>query len=251
MAALLGSIYPPKRIDAQKMSYLLDRLSETQTGLVITVDEIDGPIDQMVELVTTYQHFVRKGRNVAPLMEGLPYKASALLSGKTTSFLRRAARRSLGPIPSYEVKEAFRLTVENGGKQIGSEALSLASDAIAGFPFMFQLVRYRSWNATRQSGEITRELVQQGVEIEQEEFEQRALDATFAELSRGDITFLQAMNAEGVTTREQLAQRTGKQSSYISTYKKRLPEAGVIDEPSPSKFAFALPGMGEYVQAQQ
>lgn len=231
-----------------KMSGLLDQLAEAQTGLVITVDEIDGSIDQTVELVTTYQHFVREGRSVALLMAGLPYKVSALLSGKTTSFLRRAARRTLGSIPSYEVKEAFRLTVEDGGKRIGGDALALASEAIAGFPFMFQLVGYRSWNAARQSEEITCEHVRQGIEVAREEFEQRVLDATIAELSKGDTVFLKAMNAQGVTTREQLMQRTGKKSSYISSYKKRLLEAGVIEESSRGEFTFALPGMGEYLQ---
>lgn len=241
---------PAKANWRTKMSSLLDQLSDTKTGLVITVDEIDGSIDQMVELVTTYQHFVREGRNVALLMAGLPYKVSALLSGKTTSFLRRASRRTLGSIPSYEVKEAFRLTVEDGGKKIGNDALDVASNAIAGFPFMFQLVGYRSWNAARQAGEITCEHVHQGVEIAREEFEHRVLAATFAELSKGDIAFLKAMNAQGITTREQLAQRTGKKSSYISTYKKRLLEAGVIDEENTGEFTFALPGMGEYVRAQ-
>lgn len=161
--------------------------------------------------------------------------------------MRRAARRTLGSIPSYEVKEAFRLTVEDGGKRIGSKALEQACSAIEGFPFMFQLVGYRSWNAARQAGEITCEHVQQGIEIAREEFEQRVLDATFAELSKGDVAFLRAMNAQGATTRAQIMQRTEKKSSYVSTYKKRLLEAGVIDEPDSGQFTFALPGMGEYV----
>lgn len=134
---------PPNANWRTKMNRLLDQLSETQTGLVITVDEIDSSIGQMAELVTTYQHFVREGRNVALLMAGLPYNVSSLLSGKTTSFLRRAARRTLGPIPSYEVKEAFRPTVEDDGKRIGGKALEQACGAIKGFPFMFQLVGYR------------------------------------------------------------------------------------------------------------
>lgn len=73
------------------------------------------------------------------------------------------------------------------------------------------------------------------------------LDATFAELSKGDIAFLRAMNAQGATTRAQIMQRTEKKSSYVSTYKKRLLEAGVIDEPDSGQFTFAQPGMGEYV----
>lgn len=125
------------------MNLILDQLNEANTGLVISVDEIDPSIPEMVELVTTYQHFVRENKKVALIMAGLPYKVSALLSGKTTSFLRRAARHNLGSIPDYEVKEAFRLTVEDGGKRIDDDALDLAASAIGGFPFMFQLAIVR------------------------------------------------------------------------------------------------------------
>ena len=38
-----------------------------------------------------------------------------------------------------------------------------------------------------------------------------------------------------------------KSSGSISTYKKRLIEAGVIEEPLQGHFEFALPGFGEYV----
>ncbi|MFR7669486.1 MAG: hypothetical protein ACLU0O_00640 [Collinsella sp.] len=75
-------------------------------------------------------------------MAGLPFRVLALLTGKSTSFLRRAAQHSLGSISPTEVK-AFRLTIEDGGKTISDEAIDLAAKAIDGFPFMFQLVGYR------------------------------------------------------------------------------------------------------------
>jgi len=226
------------------MNLILDQLNEANTGLVISVDEIDPSIPEMVELVTTYQHFVRENRKVALIMAGLPYKVSALLSGKTTSFLRRAARHNLGSIPDYEVKEAFRLTVEDGGKRIDDDALDLAASAIGGFPFMFQLVGYRSWNAARKERIISVEHVRQGSQIAKEEFDSRVLEATYAELSKGDISFLQTMNEEGETSRAEVAERAGKKPAWVSTYKKRLLEAGVIEEPSPGVFEYALPGMG-------
>lgn len=58
---------------------------------------------------------MREDRRVILLMAGLPYHVSNLLSGKSTSFIRRAARHDLGSIPAYEAREAFRLTTEQGG----------------------------------------------------------------------------------------------------------------------------------------
>lgn len=234
-----------------KMNAIFSQLEETQTGVVITVDEIDGDLSEMVELVTTYQHFVREGKKVALLMAGLPSKVSALLSGKSTSFLRRAARHDLGTIPDYEVYEAFRLTIEDAGKTIDDDALDVACEAIGGFPFMFQLVGYRSWNASRREKTITANHVQSGIQVARMEFEDRVLSATCSELSKGDVAFLRAMNSEGQTPRDEIAKRTGKKSSWVSTYKKRLLEAGVIDEPVAGEFSFALPGMAKYLQEKR
>ena len=230
-----------------QMNSLLDALAEVETGVLITVDELDPSLEEMTRLVTVYQHFVRENRKVALLMAGLPYRVTTLLSGKSTSFLRRAARHDLGSIPPYEVKEAFRLTVEDGGKTVEDAALDEAARAIDGFPFMFQLVGYRAWNASRQSAVITAEHVRQGAAVAQEELEARVFDATYAELSEGDKAFLAAMNAGGITLRADVTERLGKGSSYVSTYKKRLLEAGVIEEPETGIFKFALPGFGDFL----
>ena len=215
-----------------QITALLDELAKTDTGIVFSVDEVNGNLDEMVQLVSTFQLLVRESRKVALLMAGLPFQVSSLLSGKTTSFLRRAARHELGSIPAYEVKEAFRLTVEEGGKKIPSDALQAAADAIDGFPFMFQLVGYRSWNASRDSEEISSESVGKGIEIATEELAARVYDATLAELSRGDIEFLLAMNPDGTPTeRDAIMERTGRNGNWTSTYRRRLLEAGVLAEP--------------------
>lgn len=234
-----------------QVTTLLDGLSETDTGLVLSVDEVNGDLDDMVQLVSTYQLLVRENRKVALLMAGLPFHISTLLSGKTTSFLRRAARHELGSIPSYEVKEAFRLTVEDGGKKISSDALELASGAIGGFPFMFQLVGYRSWNAARDAQSIDIDAIRKGVEIAFEELASRVYDATVAELSPGDLSFLAAMNQDGSpTSRGDIVKRTGRSSSWVSTYRRRLLEAGVLSEVRQGVYSYALPGFAEYLAKQ-
>lgn len=234
-----------------RMNELLSDLEKTGTGVLICVDEANPELDEMEQLVTTYQHFIEEGKRVMLLMAGLPHRVSRLLSRRSTSFLRRAARHDLGPIPRYEVEETFRLTVESGGKGIDDEALQEAVNAIDGFPFMLQLVGYRAWNATGTNDVIGVESIRRGIRLAQEELEHRVFDATLAELSKGDIAFLQAMVPdEKETDRAVLAERLERSSSYISTYKKRLLEAGVIEERRPGVFAFALPGFGEYIRSK-
>ena len=240
----------PKGNWRSQMNELFSQLSETNTGILITVDEVDPALPEMEQLAATYQHFVREGKKAMLLMAGLPHRVSALLSGRSTSFLRRAARHKLGPIPSYEVKEAFRLTVESGGRMIDDAALDEAVLAIDGFPFMFQLVGYRSWNVAASHASIRRSDVSRGAALAEEELEDRVFTATFAELSKGDIAFLRAMaQDDGPSRREDVAKRLGKSSSYVSTYKKRLLDGGLIEEPRRGMFTFALPKLREYVRA--
>lgn len=251
--AAIGGVSWERRENApanwrSSMSELLDQLAEQGVGLVITVDEVDPSLDEMTQLVTTYQHFVRENRDVVLLMAGLPHRISSLLSGEATSFLRRAARQNLGSVADYEVEEAFRLTVEEDGKTIDSQALQDAVRSIEGFPFMFQLVGYRSWKASGKRDIIGVDDVEVGARLARAELKDRVFDATFDELSPGDRTFLRAMLADETTTQQSdLRERLGKSSSHISSYKKRLLEAGVIEEPSRGSLVFALPGFRAYL----
>ena len=49
-------------------------------AVLFSVDEVDPTLDEMVQLAAFYQHFVREGRKVAPLMAGLPHNISSFCS---------------------------------------------------------------------------------------------------------------------------------------------------------------------------
>ena len=141
--------------------------------------------------------------------------------------------------------------MESGGKRVGDEASQEAVAAIDGFPFMMQLIGYRAWNAAGTDDVIGPEATQRGFRLAQEEVEHRVFDAALAELSKGDLAFLQAMLPdEKETDRADLAERLKRSSSYISTYKKRLLEAGVIEERKPGTFMFALPRFRDYLRGK-
>ncbi len=232
-----------------RMVRLLDVLAERDIGLLITVDEVNPDIDEMVQLASVYQHFVGEDRKVALLMAGLPGKVSSLVSNESVSFLRRASRWNLGRIPDGDVADALRATVEEGGRLIGGEALEEAVAAIDGFPYMMQLVGFRMW--AQHPAERTIDLldVRQGIEAASRDFRERVLDATFYDLSQGDLRLLEAMLQDARESRlSELADRMGEGSNYVSTYKRRLVEQGVIGERGRSMVAFELPGLREYLR---
>lgn len=176
-----------------RMSDLIERLNEQGVGVLITVDEVDPGLDEMVKLAAVYQHFVREDRKVSLVMAGLPGNVSRLLGDKTVSFLRRARMVSLGVIPDSEIIDALRKTLNEGGKRASAEALMHAAQAIGGFPFMMQLVGYQAWEADPSSDELTTSDFEYGKELARDEIRERIFEATCRDLSEGDLRFARAM----------------------------------------------------------
>lgn len=230
-----------------KMDDVLDALAECDTGLLITIDEVNTTIQEMVTIVAAFQHFLDEGKKVALIMAGLPYGIMALLSGKSTSFLRRAARYELQALNDYEVEEALSKTMRDGGKSFEPDALKAAIEAIKGFPFMLQLVGYRAWRMAGNSNVITTQIVNDAASIARKELEQRVYEAVWFELSEADKSFLQAMTEDSEATRQaDLAGRLNRPSGHVSKYKKRMLQQGVIQERSRGLLEFCLPGFREY-----
>lgn len=231
-----------------RMEDILDGLDEHGAGLLVTVDEVDVALDEMVTLAAVYQHFVREGRKVALLMAGLPHNISALMNDKTVSFLRRAQAVRLGRIDDYEIEESLRKTIFGAGRSISEESLKRAVRAIGGFPFMMQLVGYRMWDATPGEKTISPEDVERGIAVAREEMRARIFEATFRELSPEDIRFVRAMaEDEGDSRISDLVSRLGRSDSQVSQYRMRLIDAGVIGSRGRGKVGFDLPFFREFL----
>lgn len=234
-----------------KMNALLDALNDAECGLLITVDEVDPSLEEMVKLATTYQHFIREGRRVGLLMAGLPHNVSDLVSGKKTSFLRRASQYSLGSVSNEEIASALSNTLKEADASIEEDALEEAMKGINGFPFMLQLVGFNLWEDAAGPA-FTLSEVRDAVNAAQGELRRRVLDATMRELSDADIAFLYAMLADDVASSPaEIGKRLNRSSSHVSIYKKRLLESGVIEETVRHNLRFCLPGFREYLIATE
>ncbi len=226
---------------------VLDGLGELGTGLLVTVDEVAPSVAEMETLVSAFQHFIDEGKRVSLIMAGLPYGVTSLLSGKSTSFLRRAARYELEALSDYEVEEALLRTMKEGGKSFAPDALEVAIEAIHGFPFMLQLVGYRAWRMAGDADVVDAASVDAAVNVARKELEQRVYEAVWFELSEADKSFLAAMAQDsGVTRQSELAARLKKPSGHVSRYKKRMLQQGIIQERSRGLLEFCLPGFKEY-----
>lgn len=231
-----------------RMTQVLEELGSLGIGLLITVDEIDPELDEMIHLAAVYQLFVRERRRVGLLMAGLPSKISALVQDKSVSFLRRAKRQPLGRISDSEVSLAVEKTLRDGGREIEPEALSAAVEAIDGFAFMLQLVGYYLWESA-DGGTIGRDTVEKGIVIARQEMRDRVLEPAFLSLSDGDLKFCQAMLEDGDDSRiADIAQRLGRSPSTVNTYRARLIEQGIIGSARRGYVSFELPLFRDYLE---
>lgn len=242
------SAEPQKSNWRYRMTDILDVLQESNIGVVITVDEVDPSLDELIELAAVFQHFVREGYKASLLMAGLPHNVSSLLSNKTVSFLRRAQHYKLGRIADYDVKDALGRTIRENGREIDDDSLDLAVRGIDGFPFLMQLVGYRSWDMSLDSQLISAEDVARGIELGKAELEDRILEATFRELSPEDIRFVVAMlEDEGDSRISDIVARLERSPAQVSQYRRRLIDAGVIGERSRGVVGFDLPYFRDYL----
>lgn len=231
-----------------RMSSLLDQLAQKDVGLLVTIDEVDPSLTEMIHFASTYQLFVREGRKVAVLMAGLPSHVSRLLNDKSVSFLRRACRYELGRIEDHEAKEAFEKTVESAGKRFAPDALAHAVKSAEGFPYMIQLVGFRTWQEAGDANLIDLASAEAGSLRAALDMEHRVLQASLRELSRGDLRFLEAMlEDEGDSAVSDLEQRLGESSGYVARYRRRLIDRGIIGPRGRGRLGFDLPGLREYI----
>lgn len=236
-----------------RMNKLLDVLAEHDIGLLITIDEIDSNLEELVDFSATYQHFVREDRKVALLMAGLPTHVSSLLSDRSVSFLRRAAQHQLGSIEDHDVRAAFLQTFNEAGKDVENDALDELVRATNGFAYMMQLVGFRTWSVAKDASKIGLANARQGVELATADFINGVIQKTCQELSDGDIAFLEAMLPdEGrPSSISDVAARMGKTPSYARVYRSRLLEQGVILSPTRGHVAFGMPLLREYLEGEQ
>jgi hypothetical protein len=235
-----------------RVSEMLERLDQTETGLLLTVDEVNPSLPELVELVAVYQHFVREGRKVALLMAGLPGKISSLLNDETVSFLRRAQSFSLTRVSDLDIAEALRMTIVENGRTADGRGIETAVRAIGGFPFLLQLVGYRSWNMHPDVEEMSLQDFEDGIDAARREMRARIHEATYRELSPGDRKFLRAMLAdEGNSRTADLTARLKWAPSQVAQYRKRLVDAGVVECKTRGTVEFAIPFFREFLRESE
>ena len=226
----------------------IEFFAQYDIGILITIDEIDSKIEELVNLVADFQHFVREKREIALLMAGLPGKTLQMFQDDRISFIRRAFQYKLTALSRADVKTVIRKTVESSERSIENGALETASEYTKGFPFLVQLVGYNIWRQSPNIKNISQDDVIHGIESSEEHMENMILDTTVSELSKNDLDFLIAMLPDkNESNISDITKRLGCSANHASQYRLRLIKQGVIEEYGRGKVQFVIPLLKEYL----
>lgn len=179
---------------------------------------------------------------------GLPNSVSDLLSDDVTSFLRRAERFTLGPIPAAAVRSALADPINLAGRSIAPAALELAVEGTRGYPFLIQLVGHRSWRVQPKKPEITLEHARAGIDGAVRRAGRMIHEPALQDLSDVDRSFLAAMAIdEGPSQIADIAERMNVNLNYANQYRRRLLAAEMIVPSGRGRLSFTLPYLRDYL----
>lgn len=209
-------------------------------GVLLTIDEVHhAPDDAVNEIGNAAQHLHREGLPFVLVVAGLPQPERR----REPTFLARAWRPTLGRLSDGDVERGLLATAQSRDGTFEPIALRRAIDAIAGEPFLLQLVGYHSWRQARRSP-ITDDDVATAVPVAAEAYNRAVTIQILDDISSDQRAFLAAMTRHGTPTRiADVRTDNGWSSSQANVYRTRLIDAGLIVSTGYGLVDFALPGI--------
>jgi hypothetical protein len=220
------------------------------TSVLITLDELQAGVrSELRDLSVVLQHSIREGRRLAVCGAGLPSALNELLKDKGVTFFRRADRHTLGVVSLTAVGTAFEEVVRENGRVISADVAQAAARATGGYPFMIQLVGYRSWRQHPDRKAVTLDDVKAGSDEANRRIGTLVLEPALNDLSAVDRTFLLHMASDdGPSKMADIAARMNADANYSSQFRLRLIAAGLIEPAGHGRVTFVLPHVRDWLR---
>jgi hypothetical protein len=231
-----------------KLGLLCDGLAKEGLGVVLLVDEVAGMLPDLGRLATAYQELVGEAKNVAIAMAGLPAAVSAMVNTEALTFLNRAHRVDLGPVPVREVRAHYYRTLSSLGKEVAVPLLERAAAATMGYPYLLQLVGYHLLEYVGDDQKVTEAAVDLALGAAREALAATVFLPSLHPLSPGDRAFLEAM-AQGAGTSgiAEVRARLGVSAASAQQTRARLIAHGIVAPAGRGRLEIQLPYLREHL----
>lgn len=229
--------------------------AESGVRVLLTMDEMHAiPLAKARQLGSYIQHIAKRERQALVFVgAALPYITETLLADRKSTFLQRLAVHRVDPLSESETRRGLREPIEMHGGLIGEDALDIATSAVAGHPYMLQLVGDRMWRAAGGAGNpIAINHAKGAVAEARESLEDHLFVPTWESLSDTDKRFLAALAviAEGddsprVTS---VCEEAGIGESSASAYRRRLLLSGMVSPSGRGRLKLTHPSIGPWLR---
>lgn len=235
-----------------KLTQLARELTACGHGILILIDELQANSPEIRQLVTVYQELIGEGLNVAIVLAGLPGAVSATLNDKVLTFLNRARKIELAPLPLSDVQAFYERAFRELDIRTSPDDVRGLARATQGSPYLLQLIGYNIALRLPDGGELTREVIDAALVASEDDFENDVCGTTLAALSGMDVAFLAAMAQDDRPSRmRDLAERMDQTPDYAQKYRARLIDAGVIEAAGRGLVKYAVPYLREYLRKRE
>ena len=219
--------------------------SEGGAGVLLIVDEFHNIRAKDASRIASALQRITKdqGKPLAFFGAGLPHIEYTLLPNKGFTFFQRCYRQDIERVNHSDAIKAVALPLQDLGVQVDMERLKLAVAATQGYPFSLQSFGFHMWEqAGAPHNDIAAEHIDVAVELMREEVARKVSVPTWNRLSQMDRRFLGAMaQDDGPSRSADIARRLDVDGRYVSTYRKRLLNEGVVVAADRGLLAFANP----------
>lgn len=223
--------------------------------VLLTMDEMHAiPLAEARKLGSYIQHIAKRERQgLVFLGAALPYITETLLADRKSTFLQRLAVHTVDPLSEPETRRGLREPIEMHGGLISDDALDASSSAVAGHPYMLQLVGDRMWRAAGGAGNpITINHAKKAVTEAEESLEDHLFAPTWQSLSDNDKRFLAALaalaKADSSPRVTAVCEQAGIGQTSGSAYRKRLLLSGMASPAGRGRLKLAHPAIGPWLR---
>lgn len=236
----------------RQLTELVGRFNQHDIPVLILIDEVQANRKQIRQLVIAYQELVGQGADLALSMAGLPGAISATLNDHVLTFLNRATKVRLTPIPIGEIDAFFEDSFRKLGLSISPALRRVAAESTLGSPYLLQLVGHYLCLRGEPGMELGREEVDTALALSRSDFETDVCRTTLNALSEVDVNFLVSMSEDQGSSRiSDIAARLDVSRDYAQKYRKRLIGAGVIQPAGRGRLSFSVPYLAHYLRTSR
>ena len=227
----------------------LDILDKSETGLLITLDEVHrSQLDELQEITDAISYAFAQEAPVAFVAAGLPETINGLVNDDVSTYLRRAERVTMENLTPEDTRVALETPIHAAGGQISEAALDLAVEGTGNYPYLVQLVGDEAWRAAS-GGDIRESHVHAALDTAERSMFRQIHEPMIESLSEREREYVTAMTTdEERSSTGDIARRMTIDAQHASVYRDRLLNDGVIDTAGRGYVTFAVPYTDSYLR---